>query len=143
MGQSFYCSASYAGMWERKAMVMSPPATCDSEVWPCFHGCLAFLHRHPPTTVFSLTSPHSVSLQSTAALNLGLLHSPLTPDPAAAPPGDQCCCLVYGCGKACLILFPFRRPQISCFPLSLKCFSSDSDSCPAVGIRPLPQVPTR
>ena len=54
------------------------------------------------------------------------------------PPGDQCSCLVYGCGKACLILIPFRLPQISCF--SLKCFS-DSESCPTVGIGPLLQFP--
>ena len=48
---------------------------------------------------------------------------------------------IYGCSKDCLILFPFRLPQISCFTLSLKCFSSDSDNCPAVGIRPLLQFP--
>ena len=30
---------------------------------------------------------------------------------------------------------------MSCFPLSLKCFSSDSDNCPDVGIRPLLQFP--
>ena len=40
-----------------------------------------------------------------------------------------------------LILIPFRLPQISCFPLSLKCFSSDSDNCHKVGIRPLLQFP--
>ena len=33
------------------------------------------------------------------------------------------------------------RPQISCFTLSLKCFSSDSDYCPNVGIRPLFMFP--
>ena len=44
---------------------------------------------------------------------------------------------MYGCGKDCLILIPFRLPQISCFTLSLKCFSSDSDNCPDVGIGPL------
>ena len=44
---------------------------------------------------------------------------------------------VCGCGEDCLmILIPFRLPQISCFTLSLKCFSSDSFSCPDVGIRP-------
>ena len=43
--------------------------------------------------------------------------------------------------KDCLILIPFRLPQISCFTLSLKCFSSDSDNCPNVGIRPLLQFP--
>ena len=46
---------------------------------------------------------------------------------------------MYGCGKDCLILIPFRLPQISGFTLSLKCFSSDSDNCPFVGIRPLLQ----
>ena len=46
---------------------------------------------------------------------------------------------MYGCGKDCLILIPFRLPQISCFTLSLKCFSSDSDDCPDVGTAPLLQ----
>ena len=55
-------------------------------------------------------------------------------------PGDlHPCWGMYGCGKDCLILIPFRLPQISCFTFSLKCFSSDSDNCPAVGIRPLLQ----
>ena len=46
---------------------------------------------------------------------------------------------MYGCSKDCLILIPFRLPQISCF--SLKCFSSDLDNCPDVGIGPLLQFP--
>ena len=41
--------------------------------------------------------------------------------------------------RDCLILIPFRQPQIRCF--SLKCFSSDSDNCPDVGIGPLLQFP--
>ena len=40
-----------------------------------------------------------------------------------------------------MILIPFRLPQISCFTLSLTCFSSDPDNCPDVGIRPLLQFP--
>ena len=48
---------------------------------------------------------------------------------------------MYSCNKDCLILIPFRLPQISCFTLSLKCFSSDSDNCPDVGIGPLLQFP--
>ena len=48
---------------------------------------------------------------------------------------------MYGCSKDCLILVPFRLPQISCFTLSLKCFSSDSDNCPDMGIRPWLQFP--
>ena len=57
-------------------------------------------------------------------------------------PGDPCSCPhIYGCVKDCLILIPFRLPQSSCFTLNLKCFSSDSDNCPALGIRPLLQFP--
>ena len=48
---------------------------------------------------------------------------------------------MYGCSKDYLILIPFGLPQISCFTLNLHCFSSDSDSCPDVGIRPLLQFP--
>ena len=48
---------------------------------------------------------------------------------------------VYSCDKDCLILIPFRLPQISCFTLSLKCFSSDSDNCPKVVTGPLFQFP--
>ena len=46
-----------------------------------------------------------------------------------------------GSGKDCLILIPFMLPQVSCFTLSLKCLSSDSDNCPHVGIGPLLQFP--
>ena len=48
---------------------------------------------------------------------------------------------MYGCGKDYLLLIPFRLPQISCFNLSLKCFSSDSDHCPDVEAGPLLQLP--
>ena len=48
---------------------------------------------------------------------------------------------MYGCGKDCLTLIPFRLSQISCFTLSLKCFSSDLDNSPDVGIGPLLQFP--
>ena len=46
-GQPVYCSAMLE-CGEREAMVMTPPPTLDSAVSPCFHGCLAFLHRHFP-----------------------------------------------------------------------------------------------
>ena len=41
----------------------------------------------------------------------------------------------------CVILIPFRLPQISCFILSLKCFCCDQNSFPDVGIGPLLQFP--
>ena len=48
---------------------------------------------------------------------------------------------MYSCGKECLSLTPFMLPHISPFTLSLKCFSSASDNCPNVEIRPLLQFP--
>ena len=93
-----------------------------------------------PTTVSSLTSPRSVSLQSTAA------HPEIAPQSLNSSsqllhlPGDLHLCM-YGCGKDCLILIPFRLPHISYFTLSLRCFFSDSGSCPSVGIQPLLQFP--
>ena len=118
---------------------MALPPTHDSAVSPCFHGCLAFLHRH-----FAPQSPPShpqSSLQSTAALDLGLLHK--TPAPSRCTFQGTCIPVqgMHGCSKDCLILIPFRLPQISCFTLSLKSFSSDSDNCPDVGIGPLFQFP--
>ena len=124
-------------------MVIAPPPMEDSAVSPCFHGCLAFLHRHFPPQ-----SPPSHPLDP----SLHTQHQPLPWDcstipklqlPASAPsrrpaflPGGM-----YGCCKDCLILIPFRLPQISCFTLTLKCFFSDSDNCPNVVIGPLLQSP--
>ena len=115
-------------------MVMALPPTCDSAVSPCFHGCLAFFYRHFPL-VSSLTSPRSLSLQSTAALTLESLHTPQTPAPS-------CCGFLGTLSGVCMAAARtdsvlFRLSQISCFTLSLKCFSSDSDNCPDVGIGPL------
>ena len=94
-----------------------------------------------PTTTSSLTCPQSISPQLTAALALGLLHNPQTPAPSRCTFQGTCVPVqgTYGCGKDCLILIPFRLPQISCFTLSLKSFSSESDNCPDVGIGPLLQ----
>ena len=126
---------------KREAMVVAPPLMHDSAVSPCFHGCLAFLHwQFPPQ------SPPS------HLLNLSLCSSqqPSPWDCSTIPPAPSCCTFwetsvpvwgMYGCGRSRLILIPFRLPQISYFTLSLKRFSSDSDSCPAVGIGPLLQFP--
>ena len=48
---------------------------------------------------------------------------------------------MYSCGKKCLILISLRLPQISCFTLSLKYFSFNSNNCPALGIGPLLHFP--
>ena len=134
-------------------------------LWWCLHP-LHVTQQHCPSSVAAHLSstdifppqspsshpPWSVSLQSTAALAWGLHHNPETPAPSCCAFQGICVPVwdsfwvpvwlsLYGCGKDCLILIPFRLPQISCFTLSLKCFSFDSDSCPAVGIGPLLQFP--
>ena len=123
-------------------MVIPPPLMHDSAVLPCFHGCLAFLHRHSPQQ-----SPPSQPLH----LSLLIQQQPSHWDcftilkfqlPATAPSrGPAFLSRVYIAVASCLILLPFRLPQISCFTLSLKCFSSDSDNCPHVGTGALVQFP--
>ena len=76
MGQPVYCSAAYAHKWrERGYDAGSTPYTWLSSI-----AFLPWLPNFPlqafPPTIFSLTSPWLVSLQSTAALALGFLHSP-------------------------------------------------------------------
>ena len=110
----------------------------DSAVLPCFHGCLAFFYQH------FLTSPQSISPQSTRALALGFYSTMpklQLPELQLVRGTSIPVLYMYGCGKGCLILTPFRLPQISYFILSFKCFSCDSDNCPTVGIRPLLQFP--
>ena len=127
---------------ESEAMVMVPPRTWDSAVSACFHGCLAFLHRHFPSR-----SPPSHPLHLP-------LRSQQQPSPCycSTVPKLQLQAAVLSRGpmslsKVCMaaartvILIPFRLPQISSLILILKCFSSNSDSCPDVGIGPLLQFP--
>ena len=97
-----------------------------------------------PTTISSLTTPQSISLHSTEALALELLHVPQTSASSRCTFQGTCVPVqdMYGCSKDCLILIPFRLPHFSCFPLSLKCFSCDSDNCSDVKIGSLLQFPT-
>ena len=126
---------------KREAMVMAPPLCVLSSI-ALLPWCLAFLHPHFPPR-----SPPSHPLIRLSTVNSsphpGIAHQPL--NSSSQPlhlPGT--CIPVQGvraCGKDCLILIPFRLPQLSGFTLSLKCFSSDSDSCPDVGIGRLLQFP--
>ena len=126
---------------------MAPPRYADSAVSPCFHGCQAFLHRHfppqsPPShplhlSLCSQQQPSPCSTESRIA--------PQSLNSSSQPlhlPGDLRPCLGYAwLWKDCLLLIPFRLPQISCFTLTLKYFSSDLDNCPDAGIGPMPQFP--
>ena len=141
MGQPFYCLAADAGLWgERGYDDGSTPST-----WLSIASKAAWLS----STGISHHSllPHSPSIHlSTVNSSPGTGIAPQSLNPSSQPlhlSGDLCPSLgcVYDCGKDCLILIPVRLPQVRCFTLNLKCFSSDSDTCPAVGIGPLLQFP--
>ena len=144
MGQPLYCSAAAdAGVWgERGYGAGSTPYAGLSST-----ALLPWLPNVPPqafpTTISSFTTPWSVSPQSTAALALGLLHNPYAPAPSRCAFSGTCMPVqgTNGCGKDCLVLIPFRLLECSCFTLSLKCFSTEPDSCPSVGTGPLLQFP--
>ena len=140
MGQPLCCLGADAGVWGEKSYGDGSPHTCDSAGSPCFRGCRAFLHRHfapqsPPSP------PHHLSLQWTTSFTLDPFTLHKLQLPAAAPSRGPHPCPGYVWLRQGLILIPLRLPQISCFTLSLKCFSSDSDNCPDVGIGPLLRFP--
>ena len=90
----------------------------------------------PHLLSFCLSTVNSSCSTGIAPQSLNSSSQPL-PLPGDLVPAQH----MYGCGKYSLILIPFRLPQISCFTLSLKCFSSDSDNFLDVGIGPLLQFP--
>ena len=120
---------------------MAPTPRCDSAVSSCFSGCLAFFHRHfppqpPPShplnpSLYSQQQPSPQDCSKVPQLQL----------PATEPSRGPAFLSRVWCSKDCLNLIPFSLLQISCFTLSLKCLSSDSDNCPDVGIGPLLQFP--
>ena len=135
MGQPLYCSAADAiAMWGDRGYG-DGSTMCDSAVSPYFHGCLAFLHRHfPPQS--PLSHPLGLSLHSKQQPSpWDCCTIPKLQLPAAAPSRGPASLLGgwYGCGKGSLSLIPFRLPQMSCFTLSLKCFSLTQKIAPMWG----------
>ena len=76
MGRPLYCSAANAGMWSEKGFGDGS----TSYAWLSSIALLSWLPDFPPqafsTTISSLTSPQSISLQLATAVALGLLHNP-------------------------------------------------------------------
>ena len=67
---------------ERETTGLALPPACNSTVAPCLYDQLAFLQRHSSLWISSLLSPWTISLQSTAVLDLGLLSSLHAPAPS-------------------------------------------------------------
>ena len=109
------CQCWHVG--RERLWLMALPPMHDSAVLPCFHGCLAFLHRHvPPQSPPShLLDPSLHSQQQPLAWDCSTV--PTLQLPAAVPSrgrrtGYACVPVqgMYGCGKGCLILIPLRLP---------------------------------
>ena len=121
---------------------MAPYPMHDSAVSPCFHDYLTFLPRH-----FQPQSPPSHPLNPSLHSQQQPSHWDCSSIPKlqvlATAPSRGSTSLFVVCmaveRKDCLILIPFWLPQSWCFTVRLKCFSSDSDNCPDVGIRALLQ----
>ena len=131
-------------MWGKRGCGDGCTPSHDSAVTRCFHGGPAFLHRHfpPRSPPICPLSPSFHSHQQPSPWDCSTI--PKLQLPATVPSrGPASLPGVCGCGNNCLILIPFRLPQISCFTLSLNCFSSGSDSRPSVGIRALLQFPNQ
>ena len=130
----FSCQCCQLPMLGREAMMMAPPLTRDSAVSPCFHGCPAFLHRHSPHNLLHIPSIRNSAVNSSPCLGI----TPQSLNSSSQP--------LRSLGYAWLLQglsdsHSFTLPQTSCFTLSLKCFSSDSERCPDVGIGPMLQFP--
>ena len=136
----------HAGLWgERGYGDGSTPYTWLSSI-----ALLPWLPHFPPQafpiTVSSLTPPHSIFLSRQQSLPWDCSTIPKLQLPAAAHLGGPASLSGVCMAAARTVWVSFHRceweqPQISWLTPSLKCFSSDSDSCPDVGIRPLIQFP--
>ena len=108
---------------------MTPPSTCDSVVMSCFHGCLAFLHRHFPPQ-----SPPSHPLDT-------FLHSQWQPSPwnCSIIPILQLLAAVPSRGPASLSGVCMTVARTVLFSFHLGCHRS-AVSLSALNVSPLTQT---
>ena len=142
MGQPLYCSTADVGLWGERGY--SDGST--TYTWLSSIALLRWLPGFPPQA-FSSQSPPSLPLDpslhrqqqpsSWDHSTLPKLQLP-APVPSRGPTFLSRVCMA---AARSVWVFPFRLPQISCFTLRLKCFSSESDNCPDVGIGPQLQFP--
>ena len=129
MGQLLYCSAGDAGVWGERLWWWLHRLGVTA-VSPCFHGCLAFLHRH-----FPLQSP-----PSHPSTCLSAVHSIARPEIALQAlnfssqllrlPGDQTAFLSRVCMAAARTIW---------FSFHLGCYRS-AVSLSALNVSPLTQT---
>ena len=97
-----------------------------------------FLPHSPPSYLLRLFPCGQQQISPCDCSRIPMLQLPTT-----VPSRDLCPCLgyIWLWQGLSVILIPFMLSLISCFTLSLKCFSPDTNNCPDVGIGPLLQFP--
>ena len=138
MGQPLYSSAVDAGMLGERGY--GDGSTLY--MWLSSIALLPWLPVFPPqafpTTISSHIPPVVLSMVNSSPRHRIPPQSLNSSSQLLPLPGNPHSCLGYvWLWQGLSVLIPFRLLQITCFTLSLKCFSSDSDSCPDEGIRPL------
>ena len=138
MGQPLYCSAADAGSVgrEREPLCVTQQYRLASMAARLSSTGISHHNLLPHIPSICLSAVNSSPCPGIAPQFLNSSSQPLHLPGHLIPTWGT-----YGCGKDCLILIPFRLPQISCFTLHLKCFSSDSGNCPDAGTGPLLQFP--
>ena len=116
----------------------------DSVILPCFHGCLAFLHKYfspqsPPSHPLGLSLYNQWQPSPWDCSTIPMLQLPAAA-PSRGPASLSGVCMAMA-RLVCMILIPFTLSQISGVTLSLKCFFSVSNNCLDEGIGPLLQFP--
>ena len=135
------CSADIAGVWGEREQWWWLHTLRVTREYHLASGEPGFLPQAFPTVIPSLTSPRAASLPSKA---WDCPPVPMLQLPAVVlSRGLESLSGVRMAAEriVCVIFIPFRLSRISCFTLSLKCFSSVPKNCLDVEIRPLLQFP--
>ena len=122
---------------------MAAPAMHDSAVLPCFQAAWLsstgishhnLLPHIPSVYLCSQQQPSPWDCSTIPTLQFPAATASRGP---ASLPGVH-----MAAARSVWFSFRFRLPQISCFTLSLKCFSSDPENCPDAEIGPCFSSPT-
>ena len=129
MGLPLYCSSADGGVWGERNYGDGSISYSDWAVSPCFHGCLAFLHRH-----FPQWSPPSHPLAPS-------LHSPQQPSPwdCSTTPKLQLLAAVPSRGPVSLSRICMAAERTVWFSFHLGCLRL-AVSLSALNISPLTQT---
>ena len=110
------CQCQHVG---RESAVRTPPHACDSAVFPCLYGCLAFLQVHsllrsPPSHPLRLSPQNKQQSLPWGCSPIPMLQLPATYSGGLVSLSMVCRAMAW---IVRVVLTPLRLSQISCFTL--------------------------